>query len=237
MAISIAMAAFNGAAHIAAQIESILPQLGAGDELVISCDPSQDGTEKIIASFAAKDCRIEFLCGPGEGILPNFQEAIFACKNDFIFLCDQDDVWLESKVAIVLAEFERSQVSVVLHDAKIVNEDLDILHESFFRSRNSKKGFLRNIIKNSYIGCCMAFRRELKDIVLPFPKDIPMHDQWIGLMGEKYGGVSFLNEPLVLYRRHKNNVSKTFHAGFAQMLKWRINLIRSLNMRTKYEEQ
>ena len=53
--------------------------------------------------------------------------------------------------------------------------------------RGCRTGILKNILKNSYIGCCMAFRKELRKYILPFPENIPMHDQWIGLIGEITG--------------------------------------------------
>ncbi|OYZ69398.1 MAG: hypothetical protein B7X98_01375 [Methylophilaceae bacterium 17-43-7] len=53
----------------------------------------------------------------------------------------------------------------------------------------------------------MAFKRELLDVALPFPPNIPMHDVWLGLLAEIKGNVVFLNEKLVLYRRHDKNAS------------------------------
>ena len=54
--VSVAMAAYNGEDYIEAQIQSILSQLRPEDELVISLDPSSDGTEEILRSFAGKEC-------------------------------------------------------------------------------------------------------------------------------------------------------------------------------------
>lgn len=57
-------------------------------------------------------------------------------------------------------------------------------------------------------GCCMAFRKELLDEVMPFPKDLIMHDNWIGLFASlrKYK-IGYIETPLIKYRRHQNNVS------------------------------
>ena len=74
----------------------------------------------------------------------------------------------------------------------------------------------------------MAFRNEAKKYILPFPDNLPMHDQWIGLVCEKRGKVSLIDEPLILYRRHSDNASSDTHAGFVQMLKWRINIVSAL---------
>lgn len=226
MTVSVAMAAYNGSRYIKEQIDSILPQLCDDDELVISLDPSDDETEKIIYGF--NDKRIKLVMGKGLGLKKNFENAIENCVNDIIFLCDQDDVWLNDKVEKVKREFATKQTVLVMHNAQITDAELNVTGESFFAVRDTKVGIAKNIIKNSYIGCCMAFKRELLQFILPFPENIPMHDQWIGLTAERHGGVALINEPLILYRRHGDNVSSDSHAGIAQMIKWRLSIIKNL---------
>ena len=230
--ISVAMAVYNGEKYIKEQIDSILLQLSQYDELIISCDKSSDSTLKILENYS-EDKRIKVIKGPSKGILENFANAIQNCNNEYIFLSDQDDIWLEEKVKSVLDVFEKTNAIVVLHDAKIADADLNILEDSFFEKRGCQKGILKNIVKNSYIGCCMAFKSELKSAILPIPKDIPMHDQWIGLLGEKFGNVEFLNKPLILYRRHGANLSAETHSGIITMIKWRISLIRNFFTRSR----
>ena len=73
----------------------------------------------------------------------------------------------------------------------------------------------------------MAFDRSLLKKIMPMPKHLPMHDQWIGLMGEKYGKVAFLDAPLIYYRRTGNNVTGG-ETTTKQKLQWRRYLIRRL---------
>ncbi|MEG1821613.1 MAG: glycosyltransferase family 2 protein [Clostridiales bacterium] len=233
MKISVAMAVYNGMAYISSQIASILPQLKDEDELVISCDPSVDGSEKFLAALAKNDPRIRIFTGSGKGVLANFENAIRKTTGDVIFLCDQDDIWLEQKVPKVLAVLENKEIQVVLHDAEIVDSLKNTLHPSFFQWRGSKQGYWHNLLKNSYIGCCMAFRSEWKEVILPFPQEIPMHDQWIGLLAEKKKTVAFLNEPLIKYRRHGNNATAETHSSMGKMLKWRITMIKEVGKRAK----
>lgn len=234
--VSVAMAAYNGEHYIEAQIQSILSQLRPEDELVISLDPSSDRTEEIIRSFAGKDRRVRLIRGLGEGLISNFENAIRHCKKDILFLSDQDDVWKEGKVASVLECFQDPSVCVVMHDAQIVDENGVCTEPSFMKKRGCRKGVLQNLIKNSYIGCCMAFRKEMRKFVLPFPKDLPMHDQWIGLVGEITGKTKILEKSLICYRRHGHNASADSHAGFRQMLTWRVCIFRDiLKFAVKYK--
>jgi glycosyltransferase involved in cell wall biosynthesis len=231
--ISVALAAYNGSAYLAAQVDSILSQLHVDDQMVISVDPSTDATLELARSFAAKNPCITVLEGPGQGLIKNFERAIAACEGTRIFLSDQDDIWCSHKVASVLNAFATSNADLILHDAEIVDEALNTVAPSFFAQRGSKPGYHKNIAKNSYVGCCMAFKRSLKHMILPFPEQIPMHDQWIGLLAEKYGEVFFLREPLVKYRRHETNSTASTHADPVQMLTWRKDLIKALNQREK----
>lgn len=228
MTVSVALAAYNGEEFIEEQINSVLPQLSAEDEIVISLDPSTDGTREMICFISKKDPRIRLVDGPGKGVIKNFENAIANCKNDIVFLCDQDDVWLDGKVERVKKEFDDPKTVLVMHDARVVDGELNTLEESFFRCRKTGTGILKNLVKNTYMGCCMAFRRQCDEYLLPIPENIPMHDQWIGLMCERHGRVALINEPLILYRRHGGNVSDDSHSGFFKMVKWRAQMAFAL---------
>lgn len=95
---SIAMAVFNGAKYIDQQIQSIIPQLKLDDELVISYDLSTDSTLDIIKSYAANDSRIKIFINENPGLFNNFENALRNCKNDYIFISDQDDIWKKINV-------------------------------------------------------------------------------------------------------------------------------------------
>jgi glycosyltransferase involved in cell wall biosynthesis len=233
MPLSVALAAKDGSRYLAAQVESILPQLGAGDELIISVDPSGDGTRELAERLASDAPCIRVMDGPGLGIIKNFECAIAAARNEHIFLSDHDDVWMPHKVARVLRAFVESGAVLVIHDARVVDGELAETAPSYFRLRKSGPGYRKNLLKNSYMGACMAFTRGLKRMALPFPPGIPMHDQWLGLLAERHGGVCFLKEPLISYRRHGDNATSSTHAGLGQMLAWRAGLVAALSQRER----
>ena len=225
---SIAMATYNGEKYIKEQIESILENMDICDELIISDDGSTDNTVEIIKQYTKKDKRIKYYEGPKCGVKQNFMNAISHTNGKYIFLSDQDDVWAKDKIKKIDKILEETDCNVVVHNAYICDEKLNIYKKTFFDFRNSGTGRLRNIYKNTYIGCCMAFKRELIDKILPIPNNIEMHDQWIGMLGEKYGKNIFIDECLIKYRRHGNNVSKMHHNPLPVMIKMRINLIIEL---------
>ena len=202
--ISVCMATYNGEKYIKEQIDSILCQLAQEDELIISDDHSTDNTLEFIKSL--NDSRIKIIMNHLErGYTKNFENAINHAIGDIIFLADQDDVWCENKVELMLKELQNA--TLVISDTKVVDGDLNILKDSHFSEYGVKVGFLHNFIKTRYIGACMAFKRELLDKAMPFPKNQKLcaHDYWIALVGEAYYKVSLVEQPLMLYRRHGNN--------------------------------
>ena len=204
--ISVCMATYNGGKYIKQQVLSILAQLGEKDELVVSDDGSIDNTIGVLASL--RDPRIQIFKNQGEhGVVSNFENALEHSSGDIIFFSDQDDIWDERKVERCAESL--NDVDLVIHNSKVFYEDENHLDEDFFKLRNSGPGYWKNIIKNSFVGSCMAFRKEVKEYVLPFPKHILWHDMWIGLMVEKYGKTKFINDQLLHYRRHGDNASAT----------------------------
>ncbi len=204
--ISVCMATYNGSQYIKEQLHSILTQLGPEDEVIISDDSSTDNTLDIVLSFS--DPRIKIF--PGNRFYSpvyNFENAIKNASGKYIFLSDQDDVWLPEKIKMMKKKLD--SYTLVVSDCYVTDNKLNIIYPSFFELRKSKKGFFSNLIKNSFLGCCMAFNREALVYLLPFPKKISMHDIWIGLNISLYGKVRFLSEKTIYFRRHSGNASET----------------------------
>jgi len=204
--ISVCMAVHNGALFLRHQIDSILPQLNDGDELIISDDASTDNSIEIINSY--DDPRI-CLLPPLKFGKPskNFEYALSHCKNDIIFLADQDDVWHPNKIKIMVSEL--NLYNLVVCDCRLIDEKDNVLSESFFDQNHSQNGMVKNILRNSFVGCCMAFQRNVLEKIFPFPTKISMHDQWIGLIAQRYFKVKFIPQTLVDHRRHSGNYSST----------------------------
>ena len=227
MKISVALAAYKGEKYIAEQIDSILSQLGENDELIVSDDYPQGETRAIVEGYAAKDARVTYLEGEGKGVIINFENALKACSGDVIFLCDQDDVWLPDKVKTVIKEFENS-AQLVLHNASITDGDLNVTNPSCFSVHGANASMCKNLLKNTFVGCCMAFTKELLSETLPFPEGIAMHDWWIALVALKRKRKTVLVEkPLILWRRHGENVTGNKTTAM-QKITWRLKMLSAL---------
>jgi len=218
------MATFNGAPYVAGQLRSILAQLGSGDEVCIVDDASTDATCGVIASIA--DPRLRLQVQPtNRGVRASFETALGACRGEFVFLADQDDVWLPGKRDALAAALQSGAI-LALSDATVIDAEGREVERSFMARRGGfRGGFLATLVKNRFLGCALAFRRELLADILPIPPQVPMHDMWIGALAALRGRVAYIDRPLMQYRRHGANLSPARHAGIGQMLAWRWRLL------------
>jgi glycosyltransferase involved in cell wall biosynthesis len=199
------MATYNGSRYVAEQLASIMPQLREGDEILVADDGSTDGTVSKIRSFGDA-VRIIATERVG-GVVPNFERVILAATGDCIVLSDQDDVWLPGRLDLIRDSLE--QVDLVVLNGQLTDESLHPGPESVFEAVGVRKGFIANLIKNSFVGSCMAFRSTLRDRVVPFPPGVPWHDWYIGLVACATGRIHHVHRTTMYYRRHAGNASPT----------------------------
>jgi len=235
--ISVCMATYNGEKYIAEQVKSILPQLGEEDELVVSDDGSTDDTIKILESFNdnrikifshnKKDIKVPFLLSSKTAdtfyfVARNFENALAKAKGDYIFLSDQDDIWMPDKIEKILPYLKED--NLVTSDAWVVDSNLKKIGK-FSKYTIYKKGFLANVLKKGGAahGCVCAFTKKIKNFILPLPKNVLTHDFWIGLLAELKFKSIYIPEQLVLYRRHSSTVSNTGKSfnSFSYILRYR----------------
>jgi glycosyltransferase involved in cell wall biosynthesis len=229
VSLSVCMAVYNGAAYLEPQMRSILTQLRATDEVVVVDDASQDNSAELLRNFP--DARVRVYCNERNlGVLASFEKAMRLAHGNILFLSDQDDLWLPGKVDKIIKVFSQNpEITLVASDAQIIDATGSVVADSFFAQRGRfVAGVLNNVLKSKYLGCTLAFRSSMRDHFLPIPEDVPMHDMWFGLINDIYGKTYYIDQPLVAYRRHGNNLSPSVGAPVAQRLVWRWHLVKNL---------
>jgi glycosyltransferase involved in cell wall biosynthesis len=186
MSISVCLASYNGAKFIELQLESIIKQLHDDDEIIIVDDCSSDNTLEVIRSM--NDERIKmFLNEINRGHVFSFGRAISLATKDIIFMSDQDDIWIGGRVALMKSKLLNSDAMLVSSNSNFVDSKGDKIDFNVdgVRPEFSDKN-LSNIIdvfkgKGNYYGCAMAFKKELKKLILPIPNYVESHDLWIAM--------------------------------------------------------
>lgn len=230
--VSVAMAVCNGEKYLPQQLDSILEQLCPNDEVVISCDPSTDGTSDLVSCYSRLDSRIKIIENSNHGIVGNFNNAISFCTKDAVFICDQDDVWAHDKRSKMIARLNDSNADLVIHNVVHIDENGTIVSEPLFEQYDIGPGIIRNFARPRYSGCCMAFPARTKRLILPMPASVVNYDHWIGMACEVYGTVDFYDEVLLYHRLHGNNAT-TSTRPFGVVATQRSHLLYELIRRRK----
>lgn len=214
------MAAYNGYEYIKEQIDSIRLQTYEDWDLYIRDDGSNDNTLDIIRNYEMMDNRIHLLSYPSEkhGACLNFYNLLRAAKTimpkyDYYLLSDQDDIWEKNKVEVEIStcEAEDSMYVLAYSDLSLMSSDGTAI--------NGKMSDYQNInLKNPYDiffnqifvwGNTICINRELLEF-MNIPDDISnslSHDHYLAFYAAAFGKVIYIDEPLVRYRRHEDNVS------------------------------
>lgn len=216
----IVLAAFDGADFLPEQLRSVRQQSFAQWRLLIRDDGSTDGSTSLIRQFAREDRRIEIL-EDGQGRLGptgNFSTLLAAALErgaDYVFSCDQDDVWhadkMQEELALMAAaEADDPTGAVLVHsDLAVVDAHLRPLHSSFMRFQriwHEEHEPLRTLLVQNFVtGCTCLANRKLLEAALPVPKRAVMHDWWLALCAAGLGRIRFLPATTVLYRQHGGN--------------------------------
>lgn len=219
MKISILLSTYNGALYIEEQIDSILAQTMTSWTLYIRDDGSTDKTVTIINEYCLKFPKKIKYVKDNLGNLRSagsFMQMLSIIESDYYMFCDQDDVWLSTKIEksyqkIKELEFNNPEKSaLVFTDLFVVDFNLKLIDSSMWNyskiNPDNAKNLYMTTCLSSVTGCTVMINNLLKNQVLPYPKFARMHDWWINLNAVHFGVVDYINEPTIQYRQHNENV-------------------------------
>jgi len=215
--ISILMATYNGETYLRQQIESLLNQTRQDFVLYVCDDCSTDGTYRILLGYAEQyPDRIKvYQNSQNSGDAKwNFLGMMLRHQDDYVMLCDQDDVWQPDKIELSLAavqEREKAvgrQTPVLMHtDLYVVDEELRIINPSlnYMLGLSMKFGTMASqVIQNTITGCTSMYNRALAELIKA-PSFCIMHDWWLGLIVTAFGQKVYLPQATMMYRQHGRN--------------------------------
>lgn len=222
--VEILLAAHNGAAYVARQIDSILAQSDGRWHLTLSDDGSQDGTKDILEAYARRwPGRItHHVSGRRFGCArDHFFYLIARCEARYMMLCDQDDVWLEDKVRLTLDALMacgEETPALVFTDVTPADAQLREIAPSLmaYQRMNPEKTALRSLLlQNVVTGCAAGFNRALAQIALECRdvQGVIMHDWWLAAAAARFGRIVYLPVSTALYRQHGANSVGAKDAG------------------------
>jgi rhamnosyltransferase len=208
--VDILLATYNGAAHVREQIASLQQQTFSDWRLLIRDDGSSDATPTLLAELAQSDSRIEIVADTlgNLGFNGNFHALLRASQAPWVMFCDQDDVWLPSKIERTLCVMRDQPVDepVVVHcDAVVSDAHLRPLLPRFIGDRGLARGLPSVLLANPVQGAAMMINASLRALMVQNIPSLPF-DYQAALLAEATGRRVFIPEALLLYRQHGGNV-------------------------------
>lgn len=212
--VDILLATYNGARFLKEQLDSILNQTHTEFRLIISDDKSTDKTRAIIEEYAAKDSRIEYhFQKKNLGVIKNFEFLLKKVESDYFMFSDQDDIWKENKIELSLAKLKEDDADLVYSDLEVVDRDLKTIYKSYWKLKGLENkvkkynNFEALYLNNFITGCTMLSKKKFIDLILPLPtkSKYVLHDYWVSLIVSQHGVLTYVKEPLIKYRQHKDN--------------------------------
>ncbi len=209
------MCTYNGEKFIKEQIDSILYQTLKVNEIIICDDGSVDNTTGILENYSYENPDLFKIYHNEINLrsVKNFEKAISLCSGDFIFLSDQDDIWVENKVEKMLAYFNQNpKINALATNGFCINDKSKILEKysiwdvpEFLRTHKLEVDYFKLIsyVGNIATGASMAIKKSIIKDILPFPiVEGFHHDEWIAIITANTKSFELLNEKYFYYRVH-----------------------------------
>lgn len=249
MKISVAMAAYNGEAYIAEQLESIRTQTMPVDEVRICDDGSSDNTVSVAEAFIREHQLEEtwsIVVNPENlGYASNFMKAVGQTGGEFIFFCDQDDIWVRDRVERMVKLMEEHPDMMLLgseFEPFVSAEDAPSVPEWEMRQMKNdgsleKKEFNSRNVFIGCQGCTMCMRRELLDKTLSYWYAGWAHDEYAWKMALCMDGLYVYHSSTLRRRLHSSNVTMHKMRDPAKRMKYLTDLYDSHSATLQYLQE
>jgi len=205
--VSIAMCTYNGETYLSQQLDSIINQTYPYiTEIVCVDDNSTDNTFECLQEYALRDSRFKiFKNNTNLGYIKNFERAFSLTINPFIAIADQDDIWNPNKISQLINTIGDNML--VYSDNEYIDNQNSKLGKRFSEFRNLKtcNSCLNFVLYNGISGHTALFNRELLKYAIPFDNFLP-YDHWLAFHASQHGIIPYVDEVLVQYRQHENNI-------------------------------
>jgi glycosyltransferase involved in cell wall biosynthesis len=211
--ISVAMCTYNGGRYLKAQLESVAGQSRLPSELVVCDDHSTDDTPAILKHFKTEAPFPVHVIHNGLrlGSTRNFDQAIGLARGEYIALCDQDDLWMPSKLERLSNVLSQDPfLGGVFSDANLIDGSgaslaVRLFERHKFTGRQQRRFVscpTSILLKHDVVtGATLMFRASIRRYCSPIPLSW-VHDGWLAWILALHARLAVVPEPLIEYRIH-----------------------------------
>ena len=209
---AVILATHNGGEYLEQQLNSIQNQIGVKIQVYYSDDASEDNSQELVERFGCINLNSKRSAYGSSAA--NFINAIckYETKQDeeYIFLSDQDDIWLPNKMTTAINSLENSQSDIysgsfyawsdIAKKVKYVNKSFKQNDIDFF-FRSPGPGFTFCFSRTAFEEIQLHLRNNSKAYI-----NVRWHDWLIYAIARKLGKKWYIDcKPFSLYRLHLKN--------------------------------
>ena len=223
MNVSVLLTTYNGEKYILEQLESLKNQIMPADEVMIIDDASSDSTVKIIEAYIEKNDLSTWILKSNRenvGWKKNFFEGFKLCRGDYIFPCDQDDIWCPEKikemVSIMQTHKEIELLACEYEPFYERGEKLKSNRKKLFDGKLYIKKFDLRWIYINYPGCTYCFRKKFFEKLCSTWDTQYAHDALLYRSALLEDGFGVINAPLIKFRRHPHSATSQSKRSFTE---------------------
>lgn len=167
--IDILMATYNGGKYIKSQILSLQFQSYGDWRLLIHDDGSSDDTVEIILELSKLDKRIVLI---KDNIIfsnaaENFMHLLKYSNAEYIMFCDQDDIWFDNKIELMISHFSKldnNVPQVIYSNAYVWEPNNGIKGLATLTFPKNVESFL--FLNSGMQGCVSLFNDKMRNFLI-----------------------------------------------------------------------
>ena len=209
--VSVIMPVYNQEKFLKQSIDSILNQTFKDFELIIINDRSTDKTKDILNKYAQKDLRIRVFFQENQGCTKSLNYGIKQAKGEYIARQDADDISLPKRLEKQVDFLNKNKnIGLVGSFAQVIDEQGNKKQKilgQYTGNRDLKK---HSFWSDKFCHSTIMIRKELLDKINGYDEHFVCSqdtDLYFRLM--PYTQFANLKEVFLLYREHKDSLSKT----------------------------
>jgi glycosyltransferase involved in cell wall biosynthesis len=221
---------YNSAQYIRETVDSVLSQTYPIHEVIVVDDGSTDSTQEVLASYGN---RIRYIRQPNAGPPAARNTGLALATGDLIALLDSDDLWAPKKTELQMDYLQRHPSCGLVYTDMKTFDDSGIIEESVKISRNltypSGNIFPQMFYETLFQTSAVLMRKSCIDAVGGFDADLRMGDDYeLFLRISRHYEMGCVDEPLILYRQHATQGTRTWGKQLQQGVPWEFLVLKKI---------
>lgn len=215
-AVTFVLFSYNQEKYIAEAISGALGQDYDNLEIIISDDNSSDGTfeiiERVVKEYKGTAKIVLTKNASNLGVTRHVNKVIEMATGEFIIVAAGDDISIPSRTRILVdAWIRKDKADCSIFTNAIVIDESGIEGELYY-NKPIVTGNIKEFIENKRCwvgGFSHGFAKNLYKKFGPICTETFQEDGIIGFRAILKDGITYIDEPTVLYRRHGHNLFDT----------------------------